>query len=973
MKKLRSFPFTKKLLCGPILATVLRPMSSVYAALLALLGVSVQASEATFNFTTDPAGVLQISGNNPQPWRESGGNSGGFLAITYPTANQVTAMVFPDIDDGETINAFKFEADLRVGNSTGTRAADGFSISIARENDPIFADLGNQEFFAGGIMEGGTTTGIAISFDTWSGNTYSDGGDIEGILVRVDDKTILRHAVPTRHGQCDDPTSLQTGPRDPQYWADGGDQFAPESWAGLCWQPLVVDLDLEGKLTVIWKGVTILDAFQTEFFPSAGRLVLAGRTGGANEHTHIDNIKLTTSADGNGRTALLNGGESSGPQQVKLTASDRGSLSDSDSLWSKQFGESVSISGDRLVAGSSSGGLVWTWDAQRAGLVYVYARDGANWIEEARLVASDRTVGDGFGKSVSISGDTFVVGADGANPDGLANAGTAYVYVREGTSWVEQAKLTASDKAEGDHFGWSVSISGDTVVVGADSADPDGLSSAGAAYVYVRSGTKWVEQAKLTASNKAPLGKFGTSVSVSGDAVIVGAPWAGSSGLERPGAAYVYVREGTSWVEQTKLIARDEWINAYFGESVSISGNTLVVGAGGAVDEAWGNTYGAAYVYERKDASWVEQAKLTASDKANRNFSALGSVNFGESVSVSGRRVVVGARTSDPDGLNQAGAAYVFARSGTSWFEQAKLTATDKSGSDHFGTSVSISGGTVIAGASGDKVDVERLSHERAGAAYVFTGFEGVGDESVTGSQSKIAFTSTEYDTTPAGNTQIYVMDFDGSNPQKVSSSPGNNTNPSWSPNGSKIAFVSDRDGNPEIYIMDANGANVVRLTNDSAEDRFPAFSPDGNRIAFASTRDGNIEIYAMDVNGSNLTRLTSEPEEDNMPMWSPDGSRIIFSYGLGDSGEIYSMDADGANRTQLTSNSAADLGPAYSPDGTKILFNTNRDGNNEVYVMDSDGSNQINLTNNPDNDGVSSRWTPDGAKVLFWSRRQGG
>ena len=281
---------------------------TIYAALLALLGVSVQAGEATFDFSSDPTATLNIGGNNPQPWVETGGNPGGFMAITWPTGSQTTGMVFPDIDDGGIITAFKFEADLRVGNSTGDRAADGFSISIARANDPLFEDPGNQGLFAGGIMEGGSTTGIAISFDTWSGNTYSDGGDIEGILVRVDDKTVLRHAVPTRHGACDDATSLQTGPRDAQYWADGGDFLEPASWEGLCWQPLVVELNDSAQLTVIWKGTTILDNFQTDFFPSAGRLVLAGRTGGANEHTHIDNITLTTSASGDDTTAPTNPG-----------------------------------------------------------------------------------------------------------------------------------------------------------------------------------------------------------------------------------------------------------------------------------------------------------------------------------------------------------------------------------------------------------------------------------------------------------------------------------------------------------------------------------------------------------------------------------------------------------------------------------------------------------------------------------------
>ncbi|MGE4178805.1 MAG: hypothetical protein AB7J34_03170, partial [Limisphaerales bacterium] len=274
--------------------------------ILSLAGaLSGFAGQQTWDFTTDPGtgtNPLLYGGNgiNPGEYQSAGGNPGGFLALTWPVGSQVSIVRFPNIDPGKVVTAFKFEADLRVGNSTGDRAADGFSVSFARDGDPALDETnvttGNQGVFAGGIAEGGTTTGIAISFDTWSGNTLPDGGDIEGIIVRVDNKTVLRQALPTRHGACDDATSLQTGPRDAAYWTNGGDYQDPASWAGLCWQPVSVELSEDGKLTVQWKGKTILDKFQTTYFPTAGALVLAGRTGGANEHTHFDNIKLTTVA-----------------------------------------------------------------------------------------------------------------------------------------------------------------------------------------------------------------------------------------------------------------------------------------------------------------------------------------------------------------------------------------------------------------------------------------------------------------------------------------------------------------------------------------------------------------------------------------------------------------------------------------------------------------------------------------------------
>ena len=261
--------------------------------LASLLVVAAQAGTATYNFDTDPSTTHKITGNNPQPWRATGGKTGGFLAITYPEGSQSTTVVFPDIDAGKIVTAFTFECDLRVGNSAGDRPADGFSVSFARAGDPVI-DSGSG--FAGGVPEAGTTTGIAISFDTWAGNALPDGADLEGIIVRVDNKTILRQPMPTRHGVCDDATSLQTGPRDAAYWTNGGDPQDPASWAGLCWQPFSIDLDASGKLTVKYKGKTILDKFQTTYFPTASTLVLAGRTGGANENTHFDNIKLTTQA-----------------------------------------------------------------------------------------------------------------------------------------------------------------------------------------------------------------------------------------------------------------------------------------------------------------------------------------------------------------------------------------------------------------------------------------------------------------------------------------------------------------------------------------------------------------------------------------------------------------------------------------------------------------------------------------------------
>ncbi len=272
--------------------------------LVALLGsLQIQGGSFTYNFSTDPsqgANPVTIGGNNPDYYVDAGGNPGGFLAITYPIGSQKTTVVFPNTDPGKIVTGFELSCDLRVGNPTGARAADGFSISFARDGDPILDDANSDAFGGNCCAETGTKTGIAISFDTWSGNTFpndpNDKTDIEGFIIRVDDVTVRKVSLPTRNGLADDNTSLQTGPRAADYWTAGGDPKDPGSWAGLAWKPFSVKLTPDGKLTVKWKDRTILDNFQTSYFPSSGRLVLSGRTGGANEHTHVDNLVLTTTA-----------------------------------------------------------------------------------------------------------------------------------------------------------------------------------------------------------------------------------------------------------------------------------------------------------------------------------------------------------------------------------------------------------------------------------------------------------------------------------------------------------------------------------------------------------------------------------------------------------------------------------------------------------------------------------------------------
>jgi hypothetical protein len=449
------------------------------------------------------------------------------------------------------------------------------------------------------------------------------------------------------------------------------------------------------------------------------------------------------------------------------------------------FGYAVAVSGDTVVVGainedSSTTGPTANGtpneSASGAGAAYVFVRSGTAWTQQAYLKAHQVTAGDSFGTSVAVSGDTVVVGASdedssttGVTVSGAANesavdSGAAYVFVRSGTAWTQQAYLKAGNTGAGDAFGRSVAVSGDTVVVGAYAEDSSttGVNStanelasgAGAAYVFVRSGTMWTQQAYLKAGNTGVNDGFGTSVAVSGDTVVVGATGedSGITGVDSTpnesatdaGAAYVFVRSGTTWSQQAYLKASNAPVgvgsNDNFGYAVAVSGDTAVVGAWreGSSTTGVNSTSdesaigaGAAYVFVRSGTTWTQQAYLKAHQVTAYD-------QFGVSVAVSGDTVVVGASAEDSsttgvtvsgtpnESASDAGAAYVFVRSGTTWSQQAYLKADQVTAGDLFGGSVAVSGDTVVVGASaedGSTTGVNSTANElasNAGAAYVF-------------------------------------------------------------------------------------------------------------------------------------------------------------------------------------------------------------------------------------------------------------
>lgn len=390
-------------------------------------------------------------------------------------------------------------------------------------------------------------------------------------------------------------------------------------------------------------------------------------------------------------------------EQQTLSASDANALDG--------FGSSLSVSADTSVVGAPGDDCS---EGSGCGAVYVFGFNGSSWVEVQKLVATDARAFDSFGSSVSASGATVVVGVPYYNCLAGSDCGAAYAYRFNGTSWAFQHKLLASDAAADDHLGRSVSVSGDVVVLGADGVEGESGRDSGSAYVFRFNGSSWDQEQELFASDAGLDDFFGNSVFVEGDTAIVGAHRDDCpSGVANSncGSAYVFRFNGSTWVEEQKLTALDAAtgeIGDLFGTSVAVHGEVAVVGA--IFDDYPGvRNCGSASVFRFNGMSWVHEQTLIASDPATDAY-------FGQSVSISGNRIVVGAEGDDcPSGVS-CGAAYAFGFNGKTWVEEWKLTAADAADRDAFGSSVSVSGGTVLAGA--------RLrdcpAGDSCGAAYVF-------------------------------------------------------------------------------------------------------------------------------------------------------------------------------------------------------------------------------------------------------------
>lgn len=355
-----------------------------------------------------------------------------------------------------------------------------------------------------------------------------------------------------------------------------------------------------------------------------------------------------------------------------------------------ELGMGVAHEGNRAVVGA------YQFNASGHGRAFVFERasPGSPWAQVSALAASDGANGDRFGERLGISGDWIAVGAIEADLPGAANAGAVYLYRRTGPGWTFAQKLSAPAPQADDRFGSSISMSGDALLVGAYLADPNGTNS-GSAHVFRRNGAgTWSHEATLVASDGAPDDRFGWSVALEGSTAVVGSyvdddPVAGADA----GSAHVYEHDGATWVPVAKLLATPTTAGETFGRSVALSGDRLVVSALGA--DTGGTDGGAAYVFERMAGTWTQAVRLVSDAPAPFGY-------FGWWVEVSNNRAVVSAVGDGALGTN-SGTVHVFTRDGSgAWPQTARLNSPTPAAQDAFGASVSLTDDTALVGAIGD-------------------------------------------------------------------------------------------------------------------------------------------------------------------------------------------------------------------------------------------------------------------------------
>jgi hypothetical protein len=385
-----------------------------------------------------------------------------------------------------------------------------------------------------------------------------------------------------------------------------------------------------------------------------------------------------------------------GAESQKIVASD-GATAD-------QFGTSVDIEGDTMIIGAPSADIQ---PGVSQGAAYIFIRRSNDWVFQTKLNAVNGTINEIFGNSVAISGDTAIIGAPFADVGNNSDQGVVYIFTRSGSTWAFEQKITAADGIAGSQLGTSVALDGDTAVIGATGDRLGGLTR-GSAYIFKRTAGIWTQEAKVFDSGGTFGTRFGFSVGVDNDTAVVGGLSADATPGVFSGIACVYQRSAGVWSQQARLFDPAGENDDLFGSGVAADTDTIIVGAPAARTIS-GLRTGAVYFYARTGDSWLLQQKMPGND-------TLSTDKFGTQVALSGNLAIVGAPLKSLGSGTLEGAAYIFAKNGENWSQQAKLLASDAFPGDRFGSGVAVDGNKFVVGAP--LADIG--SNNSQGVAYFF-------------------------------------------------------------------------------------------------------------------------------------------------------------------------------------------------------------------------------------------------------------
>ncbi len=565
-------------------------------------------------------------------------------------------------------------------------------------------------------------------------------------------------------------------------------------------------------------------------------------------------------------------------QSQKLTGTDNERI--------KNFGNSVSINGNRLFVGAYASGEVYNVhepNPHGAGAIFIFENSGTQWLQSQKIVANDDHDIIGFGRTFSIFGERLLVGASWGENDTPQQFGAAYVFDYDGQTWQQSYKIISNNLVVGDKFGVSVSLGPDRALIGAY-RDSELSSYAGAAYIFDFDGLNWNQTQKLTADGSVLQRNFGRVVNLSGNQAMVSISYGRSGSVNE--TVYVFKYNGSTWQQAQKIVPSDGDTPKSYASSIALTNEHVLVGA--FTDNEFDEAAGSVYVYQKQEELWTQRQKLAGDDGAAKDY-------FGGRVSIDGNFALISATGDDILG-SSSGAVYVYEYDGKNWILNQKLFADDGQAGNIFGASVSLDGHRALIGAPGDYLS------EDSGAAYIFDYADGVWNQTQKLTKKNLS-----------GNNR-FGNSVSLKNNQALIGSPGEDE------------LYSDTGS---AYVFNFDGLNWYQAHKLNPAESFPGHNF-GNRVHLSNDRlligthpyDGTVVeyVYVFDFDGNNWveTQRLAAPDEPNYALNRfgsslslYDNLALIGAYGddeLGDdAGAAYIFELDSMNWVQTQKLTASD------------------------------------------------------------------